>query len=295
MTVTSPCTGICKLDDATGWCLGCGRSGDEIGFWGSETEGWRAQVWDLIPQRLRHLGVAGHRLPWTTQEIRAFVATSLEQQTGTWVMGVVGAVAEFKAPPDTPVDVTVQGDHVIARTRNGALRMLINEEVRALAFDPPDQGAHPRILLAAKRERGRLPVSRGVADLGEDRESLLPDRGNALFDLGLCRKEARFCVRVAEGAAKEALQRASGLPIAEGLSQIGAALLAESPTRIVETALGRIEVQGQIPGPNARSPDGSHTHLLPDHLETGRALPVGMDLPRAYLPGAIFWRTALPS
>ncbi|MEM9098177.1 MAG: DUF1289 domain-containing protein, partial [Pseudomonadota bacterium] len=44
MTVTSPCTGICKLDDATGWCLGCGRSGDEIGFWGSETESWRAQV-----------------------------------------------------------------------------------------------------------------------------------------------------------------------------------------------------------------------------------------------------------
>ena len=70
---------------------------------------------------------------------------------------------------------------------------------------------------------------------------------------------------------------------------IAGPLVAESPTRVVESALGRIEVQGQIPPPDAKSPDGPHTHLLPDHLETGRALPVGMDLPRAYLPGAIFY------
>ena len=70
---------------------------------------------------------------------------------------------------------------------------------------------------------------------------------------------------------------------------IAGPLVIESRTRIVESALGHIEVQGQIPPPDIESPNGPHTHLLLDHLETGRALPVGMDLPRAYLPGAIFY------
>lgn len=289
MTVVSPCTGLCKLDGATGWCLGCGRSGDEIATWGSSTATWRDRVWHQIPDRLNTLGVACHRLPWTTEDVRAFVAKSLVADRGTWVMGVVGAVAEFTAPAEAEIDVTVEGNDVIGRTLNGAVRMTINDTVRALTFDLPGQQAEPRIVLALKRECGRLSVSRGLADLGEDDGALLPDPGTRLFDLGLARKEARFCVRVAGGAARDALERSVALPFSQSLPRIAGALIAESPTRVVETALGRIEVQGQIPPPDAQSPDGPHTHLLPDHLVTGRALPVGMDLPRAYLPGAIFY------
>jgi len=29
----SPCTGICRIDQATGWCLGCKRTLDEIADW----------------------------------------------------------------------------------------------------------------------------------------------------------------------------------------------------------------------------------------------------------------------
>lgn len=289
MTVTSPCTGVCKLDQATGWCLGCGRRGNEIVDWGSRSEAWRDQIWDNIPDRLRQLGVACRRLRWSTGDMREFVVRSLEQDRGTWVMGIVGAVAEFTAPPDATVDVTVTGENLIARTRNGAVRMTLNDDVRALTFDPPGLQTAPRIVLAVKRERGRLPVADGVADLGEDDGALLRDQGTRLFDLGLGRKEARFCVRTARGPAMRALETATGLPFAQSLALIGAPLVSESPTRVVETALGRIEVQGRIPAPDARSPDGPHTHLLPDHLATGRALPVGMDLPRAYLPGAIFY------
>ncbi len=31
--VPSPCTGICRLDAATGWCEGCHRTRDEIASW----------------------------------------------------------------------------------------------------------------------------------------------------------------------------------------------------------------------------------------------------------------------
>lgn len=229
------------------------------------------------------------RLPWTTEDIRAFVATSLEAERGTWVMGVVGAVAEFTAADGSAVALRRQGDDLVAHTSGGAIRMSINDDVRALTFDPPASTTTPRIVLAVKRERGRLPVAPGVSDLGEDEDALIQGNGTCLFDLGLGRKEGRFCVRLDDGAAKTALDRVIGLPFSQALPMIGAELVTESPTRVVETALGRIEVQGQIPPPEARSPDGPHTHLLPNHLATMRALPTGMDLPRSYLPGAIFY------
>lgn len=31
----SPCVKICRIDRQTGWCLGCFRTGEEIGAWPS--------------------------------------------------------------------------------------------------------------------------------------------------------------------------------------------------------------------------------------------------------------------
>ena len=289
MNIASPCTGICKLDEATGWCLGCGRNGEEMDGWRIQSEDARQAVWDQIPGRLKELGVKGRRLPWTTDDIRAFVISTLEAGRGTWVIGVVGAVAEFTAVQQASVDVHTYGDDITAYTKNGAIRVKINDDIRALTFDPPVWELEARIVLAVKRERGRLPVASGVADLGPDTDALVQERNANLYDLGLGRKEGRFCVRLGEGAAREALNGSKGLMFPQALPMIAGPLVAESPTRVVESALGRIEVQGQIPPPDAKSPHGPHTHLLPDHLEAGRALPVGMDLPRAYLPGAIFY------
>ncbi|MCH2163937.1 MAG: DUF1289 domain-containing protein [Marinovum sp.] len=157
MTLASPCTGVCKLDDATGWCLGCGRSGDEIMDWRSQPDAWRSKIWDLIPNRLTSLGVTARRLPWTTQDIRSFVINSLVGGRGTWVVGVLGAVAEFSTAPDQSLHVTQKGNEIIARTSNAAPRMLINEDIRALTFESAEMLGEPRIVLAAKRERGVWP------------------------------------------------------------------------------------------------------------------------------------------
>ncbi|MET0309818.1 MAG: DUF1289 domain-containing protein [Sphingomonas sp.] len=53
--ILSPCTGTCKLDDATGWCLGCGRTIDEIVRWGSTDRADRATVMAALPTRMRKL------------------------------------------------------------------------------------------------------------------------------------------------------------------------------------------------------------------------------------------------
>jgi predicted Fe-S protein YdhL (DUF1289 family) len=287
----SPCTGLCRIDAASGLCLGCARSAEEIALWREARPAVRAAVWADLPARFARLGLTCRRLPWTTGDIRRVVQASLSGAAGTWVVGVVGAVAEFAAPPGAAIEVTEEGADLVATTPGGALRLRLDDHVRALCFDPPDTPpGRQRLVLAVLREAGRLPASPVVADLGPDRAAILPpDRDRRLFDLGLNRKEGRFCVRVAPGPAARALAAAAGRPLAETLPQLGPALLAESPPRVVESALGRIEVTGPIPPPGGTSPPGPHTHLLPDHLASGRAMPAGMDLPRAYLPGAIFY------
>jgi hypothetical protein len=250
-------------------------------------------VWQALPARFETLGQTCRRLCWETADIRAFVTDSLRRASGTWTAGVVGAVGEFAAMGGAPVQVEVEGGQVIAHTAGGRLRFWINDDVRALTFDaidtPPER---QRVVLAVKRGRGHPPPVQTLTDLGADGAAIdQEDRALRLFDLGLGRKEARFCVRCAPGPALEAVSAADGA-FPQHLSAIGPALLAESPARVIETALGRLEILTPIPPPGGTSPLGPHTHLLPDHLATGRAMPAGMDLPRAYLPGAIFYPAA---
>ena len=291
MTVASPCVGTCKLDKATGWCLGCARSGDEIAEWQRQTDAWRADVWDALPARFGSLGVRCRRLPWETSEIHDFVVRNLRTAAGTWVIGVVGAVAEFTAKRAAPIEVETDGASIVAFTEGGNLRFLIDDDVRAVTFEAPETPQERQhVVLAVKRERVGLSVATTVTDLGNDQAAIQSeDRRRRLFDLGLGRNEARFCVRCAPGATQEALTAASGTSLLSALPRIGHVLVEEGPPRVVESVLGRIEVLTPIPSPGGTSPLGSHTHLLPDHLATGRALPAGMDLPRAYVPGAIFY------
>lgn len=49
--VLSPCTGVCRLDDA-GYCEGCHRSGAEIAHWLQFTDAQRRHLMHVVlPQR----------------------------------------------------------------------------------------------------------------------------------------------------------------------------------------------------------------------------------------------------
>jgi uncharacterized protein len=49
----SPCINICQLDDATGICEGCGRSGDEIAGWIGYTPSERRAIMSTLAERLK--------------------------------------------------------------------------------------------------------------------------------------------------------------------------------------------------------------------------------------------------
>ena len=49
--IASPCTGVCTIDPATGWCAGCLRTIDEIAAWGGLDDRAKRAVWKLLPDR----------------------------------------------------------------------------------------------------------------------------------------------------------------------------------------------------------------------------------------------------
>ncbi len=49
--VRSPCTSVCKIDVATGFCEGCRRSLDEIAGWSAMDDAAKLAVWRLLRAR----------------------------------------------------------------------------------------------------------------------------------------------------------------------------------------------------------------------------------------------------
>ena len=49
--VPSPCINVCQMSPATGLCLGCLRTIDEIIAWGSADDDFKRAVWRNIHRR----------------------------------------------------------------------------------------------------------------------------------------------------------------------------------------------------------------------------------------------------
>lgn len=50
--VPSPCIGVCRMDAADRWCVGCLRSREEIGLWSQMTDSQKLALWaDLTQHR----------------------------------------------------------------------------------------------------------------------------------------------------------------------------------------------------------------------------------------------------
>src|SRR5664279_3323619 len=237
MAIPSPCTGICKMDDASGVCLGCGRTGEEIAEWSLASDEHRSAIWALLPRRFDSLGIAITRLPWPHGEIAEFVGRSLEQKSGTWTLGCYGAIAEFVCQHDEECRVTVAGETITARSPRGA------------------GNGYGAIFLAVLKAKANLPVATTLTPLGLDECAIQPEcRDRPWFDLGLGRDDLRFCVRSSSEELQNTLNLASGLSLSDVLQSAGTMIVAHGPARVVESPLGRAEIYTPVPPPGGQSP-----------------------------------------
>ncbi len=52
VAIESPCVLVCAIDTATGWCLGCGRTRDEIAAWTAIDADARRAVMAQLAERM---------------------------------------------------------------------------------------------------------------------------------------------------------------------------------------------------------------------------------------------------
>ncbi|MEM7192526.1 MAG: DUF1289 domain-containing protein [Pseudomonadota bacterium] len=283
--VLSPCVGVCAIDQPTGWCLGCGRTSEEIASW--QTMGATAQhlCWDELPTRLDTLSVRVRLLPWTVDEIGVWVAETLAKEHGTWVTGVPGAVAEFPCGPRYVEGTEQTPKAVLGFAHKASFRLHLHEKLRAFSF-----GADQPVVLGVPKTRVKFPVAEALTALGEDNAAIDAQfRGDALFDFGLGRESSRFCVRTNDPDLREALDRQCGKGWPEAMGGIGPLLVSHGPHRVVESMAVRIEVCAPIPAPGTVTPPGAHTHFLPQFMTPGEEGPAGLTLPDYALPMAIYY------
>ncbi|MEQ1669409.1 MAG: DUF1289 domain-containing protein [Hyphomicrobium sp.] len=281
----SPCVGVCQLETASQLCLGCGRSRDEISHWISMSEVERDDIWELIPDRLSKLSVAVRLLPWTAPELLGWIVDTIQECKGTWVTGVPGAVAELPCTGEHPATVKIAESTVVATMENAALRVHVTDKLRAFAFA---EGGP--IVLGLPRTRDAFAPVQSFTKLGPDTNALNPrHRAGILFDFGLGRKNARFCIRSHSPELTARLTSLCGETWAGVLSAAGATIIAASPPRVVESAAARIEIFAPIPPPGGQSPAGAHSHFLPQFLEKGEEVPESLRLPGYAMQVAIFY------
>lgn len=214
------------------------------------------------------------------------VSRHLVDPQTSWAIGTFGAIAEFHRDAGEPVDLSMNG----AITALGGIRLQLDPAVRVVAWERPTAGngwTHG-IALCLPAMTGSMSRRSSVTEVGPDVNALREeDRDAALFDLGIGAPHCDICVRTTDPAVLRVLRAAAGRPVLE--TGLVAELPAMSPTRVFMSRLGRIEVRTPIPAPEGRTPDGPHTHVLPDLLRHRRTHSANVPLPAGMVPSAEFF------
>jgi hypothetical protein len=195
----------------------------------------------------------------------ALVRRHLAEPAHHWSVGAYGAIGEFDYEAGEP-GLTVDLDRLSVRTRRGSL------EVHGIAHAQP---------FALVDETGRVcEIAFCSSHPGAQRECVTAV-AERTFDVGVGAPNIDMMVRLSAEDAEtlRLLASAVGRPLLSPDNPAGGAIARASPTRIVVSAIARLEVHQPIPPPGGRSPEGPHTHLLPRLLGERRAHPPGSPLP----------------
>ncbi len=223
----------------------------------------------------------------TASEVEALLRAALADPGTAWSLGSFGAIAEFMREADEPVRALPDARMGLATDR-GAIALTLAPGLRPVAYETGFSGGYNHAVAlclpdAACAMSGRTVVT----ELGPDRDAAREDdRAAILFDLGLGLRAVDACVRAADPESIACLRAGAGQPLFAPGNPIGPHLVAMSPHRIFSARLGRIEVYAPIPGPGETSPEGPHTHVLPQILRAGRTHAATTPIPQGFVPCA---------
>jgi predicted Fe-S protein YdhL (DUF1289 family) len=288
--IASPCIGLCRIDPQSDHCAGCARTAAEIAAWTSAPDNEKLRILAELPARREQLTAQIQRLPWSFDDLRTFIVSTLRPGTGTWVSGIRGAVAEFCLEDGEEIVLDAGIATVTAATARGAISFHLSDAIHSISARISDSPERQSVVVLAIPRSAAAPAPAGLACLGADRDSIRPEsRHEILYDFGLGSAVLNFGIRTSNQELIANLNDRIGEPYQTFLGEIGNVILRLSPTRVIRNAIGRIEVFAPIPQAGGRSPSGPHTHFLPKQLNQSGDMPANLHVPDSYLPCFVYY------
>ncbi len=214
-------------------------------------------------------------------KLNGLVADHLKLASTSWSIGVLGAVAEFFRAQD---EAHTTDNATWVTTARGAIRISATGSMRAVACTAA--GTEPSsIALCLPAADCSMHRRRVITETGPDRRAVRDcDRQAILFDLGLGSPYFDFYIRTADPAAIKCLRDGIGFSLFDAHHGLPRAIVAMHPHRVFVSKIGRIEVYQRIAGAGETTPDGPHTHLLPELIKTGRVHAPETPIPSGWIP-----------
>lgn len=220
--------------------------------------------------------------------IRALLRTHLADQTSQWNLGTFGVVAEFMRDPSEPVAFVDEPDRLSAATARGGIGFGALDGVRAFASESATGAlwGH-RVALCLPAEDCAMSRRTVLTELGPDRDALrAEDRDGLLFDMGLGTLQVDVCIRTRDPGLVALLRGQAGRPLFEAGNPAMGAIIAAGPHRVFLARFARCEVYQPIPPAGGKSPEGPHTHVLPQLFKSGRTHAATEPVPEGFVPCA---------
>lgn len=286
--ISTPCLGICEIDEMSGLCKGCARNGEEIAAWQHAGPDYKLRVWDNLPPRRASAGLHAYRLPWAPIDIACMIERTLRRRWGRWVLGLDGAFASFEIGANEDADILSCAETVTAISARGAIRLARHQKTVAVAFGNTANENGPDAI-GLILPKGRVDLRKGgvLTKIGPDHAAIAGSRDAQLYDLGIVDDgAARICLRTEDMALDSALDREAGRPWRETLENVDPLLNLAPVHTIAETGLGRIEIF-------SRPICGGHlmtkAELNTNRAEPPAALPPEWALPNVFSLCALFY------
>lgn len=224
----------------------------------------------------------------TADDVTSLIRDELATVTTQWNLGTFGAIAEFLRDPGEPVELGDSPDRLFAVTDRGGIGFDDLSEVRLFASETAvGSGWSHRVALCLPEAACTMNRRSVLTELGPDEKALRPqDRAGILFDMGLGTLQVDIYIRTSDPNLIATLRAVTGKSLFEPGNPAMGAIVAKGPHRVFISRAGRCEVYQPIPPADGRSPEGPHTHVLPQLLRNGRTHAATEPVPNGWVPFA---------
>lgn len=223
-----------------------------------------------------------------TDTVRSLLRDHLFDTGSQWNLGTFGAIAEFMRDAGEPAEIVDEPDRLSATTARGGIGLGRLDGVRLHASESA-VGSHwnHRVALCLPEDACAMNRRIVLTELGPDTGALRPqDAAGILFDMGLGTLQTDICIRTADPVLIDVLREAAGRSLFEPGNPAMGAIVAAGPHRVFLARFGRCETYQPIPPADGRSPEGPHTHVLPQILRSGRTHAATEPVPKGFVPCA---------